>query len=255
MLSQLQQCLASGFLLLFGVLALRVSRRASPARRDRAMLAWKVSAAYFLIGGGYSFGHAVLSALGMAGGKDSALLAWVGGWNFSANLARGVVAVVFGSMLLALMVGRRRWVFRLAQSAPLLLVVAAIVTTGVYLLIDVRTVFGLTTGLAVWSMLTAVVIMGALLAAVLNDGMDQLLWLALALYALKETITVSQMAVMAFWTVAPHAEVYHFFYGSSVVLGAGMCAFSVRRLRLAERGRHVPALFERLHALRRSPVS
>jgi hypothetical protein len=34
-----------------------------------------------------------------------------------------------------------------------------------------------------------------------------------------------------------------------------MCAFAARRLRLAGEGRRVPALFERLHTLRRSPVS
>lgn len=255
MLSQVQQCVASGFLLLFGVLALRVWRRSGPVRRDRATFAWGVTAAYFLVGGGYSFGHAVLSAAAMAAGRKSALFAWVGGWNFSANLARGAVAVVFAGMLLALMVGRRRWVFRLAQSAPLLLVAAAAAATAVYLLVDVRTVYGLTTGLAVLNMLTAVLLMGALLAAVLNDGMDQLLWLALALYALKETIAVSQMAVIAFWTVAPHAEVFYFFYGSSMVLVAGMCGMAARRLRLAGQGRRVPAVFERLHTLRRSPVS
>ena len=255
MLSQVQQCLASGFLFLFGVLALQVSRRAGPARRDRATLAWRVTAAYFLVGGGYSLGHAMFSAAAIAAGKDSALLAWVGSWAIAANLARGAMAVVFGAMLLALMLGRRRWVFHLAQSALLQLSLVAVAATAVCLLINVRTEFGLSTGLAILSMLTAVVMMGALLAAVLKDGMDQLLWLALALYALKETMSVSQMAVIAFWTVAPHVEVYYFFYGGSVVLGAGMCAFAVRRLRLADRGRRVPALFERLHALRRSPVS
>lgn len=255
MIGHLQQLVASSLLLLFGVLALRVSRRAGPAQRDRATLAWRVTAAYFIVGGGYSTAHAVLAALSHLIGYRTAYGLWVGSWAIGANLARGGVAVVFGAMLLALMLGRRRWVFRLAHSATLLLLVAAVAATAVCLLVDVRTEYGLSTGLAVLSMLTAVVMMGALLAAVLNDGMDQLLWLALALYALKETITVSHLAVIAFWTVAPHAEVFYVFYGGSVVLGAGMCAVAVRRLRLAGQGRHVPALFERLHALRRSPVS
>lgn len=251
------QVAASGSLFLFGLLALQVRRRAGPARRDRVTLAWSAATAYFLVGGGYSAAHAALAATGALMGKDSRLYGWVGGWAIQATLGRGVVAVVFGALLLALMVMRRHQLHPLTRSIPLVLAVTAVVATAAALQVPPRLLdyFAVSTSLAVLSALTAMLIMGALLAAVLNDGMDQLLWSALALYALKETLSVSQLAVMAWWSVAPHSEVYYFFYGSGVVLGAGMCAVAVRRLRLAERGRHVPALFERLHALRRSPVS
>lgn len=251
------QVAASGFLLLFGLLALQVRRRAGPARRNRATLAWSAATAYFLVGGGYSAAHAALAATGALMGKQSWLYGWVSGWAIEASLARGVVAVVFGAMLLALMVMRTGRLYPLAKSIPLVLAITAVVATAAVprLPIQQSDYFAVSTSLAVLNAATAMLIMGALLAAVLNDGMDQLLWLSLALYALKEALSVSQLAVMAWWSVAPHSEVYYFFLANGAVLGAGMCAVAARRLRLAERGRYVPALFERLHALRRSPAS
>lgn len=254
-INHLQQVLASGLLLLFGVLSLRVWRRSGPARRDRAALAWSVTAAYFLVGGGYSTGHALLSATGWGMGRNSALLRWVGTWAMTANVARGALSVLFALMLLALLVLRRRWVYPMARSATLVMAAAAVVSTVVTDWIGVRTAYGMLTCMAVLSMLAAVVIMGALLAAVLNDSVDQLLWIALALYALKETVSVSNYAALAWWMLAPHSEVYYFLYGGAVALTTGMCFLAARRLRAAGEGRRVPALFERVYTLRRSPLS
>lgn len=255
MIGHLHQLLASSLLLVFGLLAFAVSRRAGPARRDRSILAWRASAAYFVVGGAYSTAHAILAAASHVVGYKTAYGRWVGSWAIGANLARGAVAVVFGAVVLALMTGRHRWVFHLARASAPLLLVTAVIATAVCQRLDIRTEFGLSTGLAVLSMLTAIVIMGALFFAVINDGMDQLLWLALVLYALKETLTVSHLAVIAWWIVAPHAEVYYVLYASSVALHAAMCAVAARRLRLAAEGRRVPALFERLYPARRAQVS
>lgn len=256
MIAQVQQILACGLLLLFGVLALRVWRRAGPVRRDRSAQAWGVTAAYFLVNGVYSTGHAVLAAVGLAMGRESALLKWVGTWAIAANLARGAMSVVFATILLLLLVLRRREVFRAAQLAPVLVAATGIAATVVVQQVPVlRTMYWLGTGMALLSMVTAVVMMGALLAAVLNDGMDQLLWLALALYALKETVSVSLFAIIAWWSLAAHPEAWRYFYWGAAALAAGMSALAARRLRLAGEGRHVPALFERLYTLRRSPAS
>ncbi len=254
---QLLQVLASGFLLLFGVLALRVLRRFGPAQRDRSTLAWSLAAAYFLVGGGYSAFHAFAAATGALMGHESALFLWVGEWAIAASLARGGVSVLFAGMLLALMVLRRRWVLRMVHSAPWVFAVTAALGTAAALHIPVEPGYqhALSTALAVMNALTAVIMMGALFAAVLNDGMDQLLWLALSLYALKETVNVSQMAVLAWWAVAPDRQVYYIFFATSAVLGGGMCLVAARRLQLAGAGRRVPALFERLYTQRRSPVS
>lgn len=254
-IAQLNQFLASGFLLLFGLLALRVVRRAGPVRRDQATLAWSLCASYFLICGGYSALHALLIAVGWMMGVESWLLRWVGTWSFAANLARGAVAAAFAALMLALMVGGRRQIWALARSAPVVIGAVTVVSTAVMLRIDVKTVFGLSVGLAVLGTITAVLLMAALLAAILNDGMDQLLWLALVMYTLKEAVTVSQMAVFAWWSVAPHPEVYYIYYVTAAALGGGMCLIAGRRLHMAGAGQRVPAVFERLYTQRRSPVS
>lgn len=256
MVDQLQQVLASGFLLLFGVLALRVWRRAGPVRRDRAAQAWGVTAAYFLVSGVYSTGHAVLAFAGLEMGRTSPLFLWVGSWAIAANLARSVMSVAFSVILLLLLTVRRRWVFRLAEAAPVVLaIVGAAATVVLQHMPGLLTMYWLGAGMALLSLATAVVIMGALLAAVLNDSIDQLLWLALALYALKETVSVSLFTIIAWWSLAAHPDAWRYFYWGATALAAGMSVLAARRLRLAGEGRHVPALFERLYTLRRSPAA
>jgi hypothetical protein len=250
-----QQILASGFLLLFGLLALRVWRRGGPVRHDRVTLAWGVTAAYFIIGGGYSTAHAILGAAAWKAGEGTWLYDWFLGWAIAANLARGALSIVFALLLLALLLVHRRWVLRLARSTPWVIGASAVILTAIALQIHVGTLHGLSTGLAVLSMITAVVMMGALLVAVLDDSIDQLLWFALGLYTLKETMSVSLFAVLAWWNVAADTEAWRTFYWGAAVLVASMCAVAARRLRLAGEGRRVPALFERLHALRRTPIS
>jgi hypothetical protein len=255
MTSQVQQVVTAVLLLLFGLLALRVWRRTGPVRRDRAALAWGLTAAYFLLSGAYTTVHSLLAAAGRALGRESALFAWVGSWAVAANLARGVLSVVFALLLLALLVVHRRRVQRVTRAAPAVLVATAVLATAFLVRFPLVGPYQMSSGLAVLSMLTAVVLMGALMAAVLDDSIDQLLWLALAVFALKETMSVSLFAVLAWWSLSPHAEAVHILYWGSSVLVAAMCGLAVRRLRLAGEGRRVPALFERLHALRRSPVS
>ncbi len=250
-----QQLLSAGFLLLFGVLALQVWRRAGPVRHDRATLAWGVTAAHFLVTGLYATGQAVLSAAGRYMGKQSALFLWVGEWAISANVARGAISVLFALIVLVLLVMRRRWVYRAAHLAPVLMAGTAVLATAAVLRMpSINNAYGMGTACALMSMVTAMVLMGALLAAVLNDSIDQLLWLSLALYALKEALSVSMFAIVAWWSLAPHPEEWHFFYWVSLGLAAGMSALAARRLRLAGKGRHVPALFERMYTLR-SPVT
>jgi hypothetical protein len=214
-----------------------------------------VTAAYFIVGGGYSTGHALLSAAALAMGKESPFFKWLGSWAIEANLARGALSVVFALILLMLLVLRRRWVYRVAHAAPVVLCIAAVLFTLLALQIPGLTMYWLGTGLALLSLATAMVMMGVLLAAVLNDGIDQLLWMALGLYALKETMSVSMFAIIAWWSLASHPDTWRFFYWSAAVLVAGMSALAVRRLRLAGEGQRVPALFERVYTLRRSPVS
>jgi hypothetical protein len=253
-ITHVQQILNAALLLAFGLLSLRVWRAGAPARRDRATLAWGLTAAYFILSGAYTTVQALLGAAAMHAGEGSGLYRWFVSWTVAANLSRGVLSVVFALLLLALLVVNRRWVHRLARSAPAVLVSTAVLGTALLVYAAPVTIYQLSTGLAVLSMLTAVSLMAALMAAVVNDGIDQLLWLALALFALKETMSVSLFAVLAWWTMAPKKEAADIFFWGSMAVCTAMIGVAARRLRLAGKGRRVPALFERLHGLRRSPA-
>ncbi|HEU4885215.1 MAG TPA: hypothetical protein VFT45_23335 [Longimicrobium sp.] len=251
MMAYVQQILSSALLLGFGVLALLVWRRFGPVRRDRAALAWSLTATNFLVVGIYCSVQSLLSAVGASIGVKSDLYLFVSRWSPAANLARGIVSVLFGAMLLVLMVSRRRWGARVAAAAPAVLTIAAVLFTVALHRLPYTNAYAFLTQFALVTALTAVVLMAALFAAVHNDGLDQLLWLALAVYTLKETMTVSFLAVMAAWTMTYAATYWTVFYWVLPVLGAIMAGLAGRRLQLAAGGRRVPAAFEAVHALRR----
>jgi hypothetical protein len=247
MMAYVQQILSTAFLLLFGVLALLVWRRFGPVRRDRAALGWALTASNFLVVGIYSSLQSLLSA---AAAEDSALYAAISSWSPAANLGRGAVSVVYGILLLALLVSRRRWAAHVAAMAPQVLLGTAMAGTLLGRL-PPYSAHAFLTEMAVISALTAMVLMVALLTAVRNDGLDQLLWLALAAYALKETMSVSFFSVMASLTMTYAATFFTAFYWMSTLLAMCMAGLAARRLQRATGGHRVPALFERVHALRR----
>ena len=251
MMVHVKQVLASALLLLFGVLALLVWRRFGRVHRDRAALAWSLTTTNFLIVGVYSTVQSLLSAIGYSMGKDSALYLFVYRWSPAANLARGVVSVLFGAMLLVLMISRRRWGARVVTWAPRILLATALLCTLALGSLPYPSAYAFLTQFALVTAFTAIVLMAALFAAVHYDGLDQLLWLALAVYTLKETMSVSLMAVMAAWTMTYAATYWTVFYWVCIVLGVCMAGLAARRLQLATGGRRVPAAFEAVHALRR----
>jgi hypothetical protein len=250
-MAYVQQVLLTAFHLLFGLLALLVWRRFGPVRRDRAALAWGLTATSFLVVGIYSTLQSLLSAIGKAISDESALYLFVNRWSLAANMARSLVSLVFGVMLLVLMVSRRRWRTRVVTVAPAVLTGTALLSTVPLGQLPYEDAMTYLSDLAVLSGLTAIILMAALLAAVRDDGLDQLLWLALVVYTLKETMTVSFMAVMAAWTMTYASAYWILFYWVTIALSVVMTAIAARRLQLASGGRRVPVAFEAVHALRR----
>lgn len=253
MMAHVQQILSTVPLLLFGVLALLVWRRYGPVRRDRAALGWALTASSFLVVGGYATLHSLLGAAGHVIGKGSGLYRLVNDWALAANMARAVVSVVFGAMLLVLMVaGRRRWGARMVSASPAVFAGTAVLATVALQPVRYPSSYSFLSTLAIVAGITAIVMMAALFAAIHSDGLDRLLWLALALFTLKETMAVSFMAVIAAWTMTYAATYFTVFYWVTAALAWCMVGVAARRLQLATGGRRVPAPFERVHALRRA---
>lgn len=252
MMAHVQQILSTVPLLLFGVLALLVWRRYGPVRRDRAALGWALTASSFLVVGTYATLHSLLSAVAGATGTGSAMYTLVSDWVFAANVTRGILSVLFGGMLLVLMVSRRRWGRRVVSASPAVVVGTAVLASVVLRQVRVTSGYTVLSSIAIVAGVAAVVLMMALFAAIHSDGLDQLLWLALAIFTLKETMTVSFLAVMAAWTMTYAASFYTVFYWVAAALAWCMVGVAARRLQLASGGRRVPAPFERVHALRRA---
>lgn len=260
MSTALQQIASTLPLLLFGLLALGVWRRLAPDRcratlgpaRDRATLAWGLTAANFLIVGTYATAHASLSALAIAMGEGTWLWNAVGHWALAAGAGRDAASVAYGAMLLGLMALDRRAGMRiLAVAWRVLLAVAVAGTLAARLLLPYDAYHAHFTLQAVLYAATAITLMAALVAAVLNDGLDELLWVALTTYALKQVVTVSLLGMMAWWAVAPQVDAMRIIYWTAIVGGMATIALAARRLQLAARGRRVPGVFERLESLRR----
>jgi hypothetical protein len=256
----LQQIASTLLLLLFGLLSLGVWRRLAPERgratlapgRDRATLAWGLTAANFLIVGTYATAHSVFAAVAIASGEGSWPWDVISHWAGAANAGRGAAAVAYGAMLLGLMTLDRRAGLRITSVAwRVLLGTAVLGTVAARMIIPHDAMHTHSTVLAVLCAATAICLMAALVAAVLNDGLDELLWLAATVYALKEVVTVSLLGVMAWWAVAPQGTAMRIIYWMGIVLTTAMMALAARRLQLAARGRRVPVVFERLDSLRR----
>lgn len=251
MTAVLQQIASSGLLLLFGILALQVWRRSGSMRRDRAALTWAVTAANFLVIGVYSTAHSLVSAAAYPGGDKSWLWGFLARWALPANDGRCIASILFGIMLVVVMTVPRRSAPRIAAMAPLAIAATAVVGTLGARLFPQTAIYDYLTIMAVLNAATAVVLMLALLVAAHNDGMDQLLWLSLSAYALKETVSVSLLAVMAWWSFASVKTYFVVYFWLQVAATSCMVVLAARRLHLASGGRRVPAVFERLHDLRR----
>ncbi|HEX2079331.1 MAG TPA: hypothetical protein VHG08_16515 [Longimicrobium sp.] len=260
MATALQQLASTAPLLLFGLLALGVWRRLAPERdratlgtaRDRATLAWGLTAANFLIVGTYATAHSVFSAVAITLGRGSWAWDVISHWAGAANAGRGAAAVAYSTMLLGLMALDRRAGLRIMAVAWQVLL--AVTVAGTLLgraLIPFDNARANYTVLAVLCAATAICLMAALVAAVLNDGLDQLLWLAVTVYALKESVMPSLLAIMAWWAVAPQAGAMRIALWMGIILGGAMVALGVRRMQLAAGGRPVPGVFEWLDSLRR----
>ncbi len=253
MLPILQQLLIVTLTLAFGVLAVTTWRESRTSTRAAPGAAWAVTGGYFSVIGAYSMVQAVLMASARQAGPGTPVYAVAIGWGPAANMGRAVAALVFAA-LLALAVVRSSVLPR--GPGPLRITVAAVSATAAAATLGAKwlhdgSIHQHASALAVLSTLLAVSLMGVLLAALVRDTLDRILWIALAAYALKEVLNVSLLSILAWWSLAPKPLTsLRIFYWLAIVVTLGMCLLAMRRLALARAGRPVPALFERTRPAR-----
>lgn len=240
--------------LLFGVLATLVAGRWGDGGRDRRALAWRITAGYFLVIGAYASVHAVLSCFAVAEGVGSALYTHVVAWGGPANSGRAVAGIAFALLLLH---GQRRELERTRAAAAAVIPVMVATAAAGTLLVRWRGLTGLPQtgmllGLAAAGL--ALVLLATLLVALVREGMDEVLWLALTAYALKEVLTVSLFSMLMWWEFLDGRSLLRTLMWMGIATNAPMCAAGAWRLHLLGAGRRVPSLLERVRGVRRPVI-
>jgi hypothetical protein len=236
--------------LLFGALALRIAARLRDSDSRRAT--WLLTGICFSVFGANGALAAGFSNWAFAAGPGStAWNLWLV-WLPSGNYSRLLTVLAFAGALLAMCLR--------ARSAAAL-VRPAVVATGLALVAGVG--LGLAEGTAgsgvhipryaVINAVLVVLLLGALLAAAATDATDQILWAAVALYALKNALTVILLTTVA-WVEHVRQVPPETLFAMHLVAWAAMILLALRRYRLATRGRYVPAIFERSPVRRRVMV-
>lgn len=246
----LLQTVATLLILPFGLLCLAAWRRTGGMRWSRPSAAWYPTGVCFTAVGAYSAAHAVLSPYLRRMDPGSAVYNDAVRWLQAGNVGRECGVVVTALALAAVLLVPPASVGRVARrsTAPILFaIVAGTVVAAVYADPGMSAFISL---LAVMYCITVMVLLGVLLAGVITDGMDQLLWMTLAAYSVKEAFSVILFTVLAWWPVENQPAAWVAFYWVNGGAMVGMVLLVVRRLQHARAGHVVPALFERLHASR-----
>jgi hypothetical protein len=247
-----QQAVGGLLTLAFGALALAVSRRVRAMGLDRAWGAWRCTAAGFLLLGVYGAVHASGSVAAVVAGEGSAFYRVFVEWTAAGNIAREAGVLAYAALLAAYLSLPPARAAAVAGGAMAGIAGTMALATLAGHAIPGTHHFAHLATLAVLSTLTVVVLLAAMLVGLANDGLDQLHWLALTAYAVKLTLEVSQFSILAWWATRPAPWVIQTLYATNTTASVAMIVLGARRLRWAARGRPVPALFERVHALRRT---
>jgi len=249
------QTVNTALTLLFGILAMLAWRRLGAGRWGKLEAGWLLTAACFVSVGVFGGVHTLVATAALRAGPGSPLYRTFLEWSPAGNIGREVGVAVYGVMLTVLLAARPERVRQVSIAAPWVIggsIVAGTAAAALYGAIDTRTQM---TAMAVLATAAVLSLLLALLLGVMNDGMDLLLWLAVVAHTLKEALVVSLMAIIAWADPGRAMEAALMFYWINVGVGVVASLLAQVRLRRAIENRHVPALFERLHALRRPAES
>lgn len=238
----LLQALSDLLALTFGLLALRVARRASLIQTDHRA-AWLLAGSAWGWLGLFGAMHTAWGAYVLQAGRGSDAARVYFEWLMPLDDIRGFLMGGYGCLVLAAGLLRRPVPSSpLAVQAVLLAFAAAGVAAGVLERPFERVAHYQFTALT--AAVTVVVLFVALVVAVVRDGMDYLLWIAVVLYAVREALvnvvltTYQWLGDEGVWRPAFAAVQW-----PGVLLYPVMILLALRRLQLAARNQDVPALF------------
>ena len=249
------QLLNAALTLLFGIRSLQAWRHLGAARWRKLEAGWLVTGASFVFIGVFGAVQTLAATAALQAGPDSPLYRTYLDWSPAGNIGREAGMAAYGLMLVALLAARPERVRQVSLGALWVIggtVVGGTTAAALYGTIDNHAQM---TALAVLATAAVLSMLLALLVGVMNDGMDLVLWLAVAAHAVKETLVVSLMASLALLESARALDAALIFCWINVAVALIASVLAQIRLRRAIENRHVPALFERLHALRRPAES
>lgn len=231
-------------LLAFGLLALRVAPRPGSPKAT----AWFMAGVNFTLDGALALVHSLLAAVAAWQGQ--------GTWFYDAyvratpvgNDARNLLVLGFAAGLAwTYFVGRPPLSRRaIVAGACALVLVGALVGLAEPPL-QAQHVAPHLTLMSLFGAATAILFFAALYRGMLRDGVDWLLWTALALYAAQEALSSNIQTVLAWaglgggWAPPARSVMW-----VGLVAACVMLACSLRRLALARTGSDVPGLMERI---------
>lgn len=248
------QLVNAALTLLFGILAVQAWRHLGATRWRKLEAGWLVTGACFVFIGVLGAVQTLVATAALHAGPGSPLYRTYIEWAPAGNIGREAGIAAYGVMIASLLASRPERARQVSLGGLWVIsvtIVAGTTTAALYGTIEYHTQMR---ALAVLTTAAVLALLLALLLGVMNDGMDLLLWLAVAALAIKEALAVSLMAILA-WENGRAMEAVLIFYWINIAVGVVVSLLAQVRLRRAIENRHVPALFERLHALRRPAES
>lgn len=249
------QPIHAAFTLAFGTLGLLAWWRMETERWTKPGAAWLVTGGCFTVMGLVGGALSLAAVAAVRAGPGSGLYTMFVEWNPVGNIGRTAGVVAYAVVLAALVAAPAPQARNIAKAGLGLVAASMLCGTAAAALHRGMTNHSHMTTLAVLDTICVVALLVALLLGVMNDGLDLLLWLAVAAYTLKQTVGVSLMAILAWWERDQTVQAGRILLVLSVAVMAGTAVLAYVRLRRAMERRYVPALFERLHAMRRPAES
>jgi hypothetical protein len=244
MLTFLLQVLNTTILLASALLCLRAGRIATANPYHRA--AWRLTGAGFVVHAAALLVQHVFGGVALAAGKHSAAMDAYLEWMPVLNHSRTFLldGVMLGLLLLAFY--RPEPDVRFWRTAAALLAVGFLAGTALGFTEGRFTEAGHYSAVAVWDVAELLLLMATLFTLLLTSRADRALWGLLSAYGLSLALGVFSFTLLtqigvanawhpAAWSVQAQRIVFHLM----------MLGFAAWRVRVARRGRRVPAMLER----------